>query len=98
MVRYDPTNPEHSKYILQQEPLKEKITKKRKHTDLVSENQEVERPTVSKETFYEVKENFTETLKEDKPFSLLNLFGKAIKKIINCEVFFLLNELLLNFR
>ncbi|KRT78311.1 hypothetical protein AMK59_8187, partial [Oryctes borbonicus] len=76
MVRFDPSNPEHSKYILKQaEPVKEKLKKKKEQLVSSTIDKEGQRPVVSKETFYEVKENLKSTLEQEKPFSLLSLFG-----------------------
>ncbi|KAI4466963.1 nucleolar protein 8 [Holotrichia oblita] len=85
MIRYDPANPEHNKYILKQDQLAEqKSKKKRKEEHKSNEIHEAEKPVVSKETFYEVEENLKQALEEDKSFSLLTLFGTN-KETVNNE-------------
>ncbi|GJQ76196.1 hypothetical protein Trydic_g1939 [Trypoxylus dichotomus] len=75
MVRFDPANPEHSKYVLKQEDQVKEKPKKKKELVSTTTIKEDERPVVSKKTFYEVEDNLKQALEQDKPFSLLSLFG-----------------------
>lgn len=78
MLRFDPSQPDHSKYELQN---KEPKTTKRKRKDSNSEfnekkAQETQQPEVSKEVFYKVTGNLKDSLNEKQEFSLLSMFGK----------------------
>ncbi|CAH0552142.1 unnamed protein product [Brassicogethes aeneus] len=80
MLRFDPTQPEHSKYEMQKEVAPPKSKKKRRDFEEAFADKKVEeskQPEVSKEVFYKVTENLKETLHGEKPgFSLLGMFGK----------------------
>nr|XP_023016881.1 nucleolar protein 8 [Leptinotarsa decemlineata] len=77
MLRFDPSQPEHSKYEI---PKGEKMKKKnRKYDDDLLEEKKVEEkeaPEVSKEIFYKVPDNFKETLQTNNEFSFMSMFGK----------------------
>lgn len=82
MLRFDPTQPEHSKYELVNEGIQKKSGKKKRELEMVNEKKQEEKdqPYVSKEVFYKVKENLKESLHEEKGFSLLNMFGTVDEK------------------
>ncbi|XP_018579304.1 probable RNA-binding protein CG14230 isoform X2 [Anoplophora glabripennis] len=81
MLRFDPTQPEHSKFELKNEAKKEKKRRKRENseTDVLNEKKQEEKevPEVSKEVFYKVTDDLKDSLKEKHEFSLLSMFGKA---------------------
>lgn len=73
MLRFDPSQPEHSKYELKNEQSSKK-TKKRRREDV----EEPEKPPeVSKEVFYKVTDNLKETFQESQGFSMLSKFGRV---------------------
>lgn len=80
MLRFDPSQPEHSKYeILKPPPEKKEKKRKRKNSDTeITEEKKAEEtaaPKVSKEVFYKVADNLKQTFEEKKEFSLLSMFG-----------------------
>lgn len=82
MLRFDPTQPEHSKYEIANEKIKKDKIKTKMVSETVNEKKQEEKeiPTVSKELFYKLNENLKESLQEEKGFSLLNMFGTADEK------------------
>lgn len=74
MLRFDPSKPDHSKFEM----------KEKKHACKWEEmnNKETTIPPVevSKEKFFKVDRNLKESLKENKSFSLLSMFGTAEEK------------------
>lgn len=80
MLRFDPSKPDHSKYI--STPIEKEIVKKKKHkkeiTTNISKTPITEAPEVSKERFYKIDETITQSLGNEQPFSLLSLFGKNV--------------------
>lgn len=84
MVRFDPSQPQHSKYELKKEENKSKRSKKEKTQnapEILKEKkiEETEVPEVSKEIFYQVKGNLKDSLHENKTVSLLSMFGQTIE-------------------
>ncbi|KAG5897302.1 hypothetical protein JTB14_011465 [Gonioctena quinquepunctata] len=79
MLRFDPSQPEHSKYEMPLVEKKKKSKEKNRDNDLLSEKkrEEKEVPEVSKEVFYKVTDNLKESLQEKQEFSLLGMFGKT---------------------
>ncbi|CAH1163914.1 unnamed protein product [Phaedon cochleariae] len=77
MLRFDPTQPEHSKYEIPKPEKKEKRKRKNSENDILNEKKQEEKdmPEVSKEVFYKVTNDLKETLEEKKEFSLLSMFG-----------------------
>ncbi|KAJ8972312.1 hypothetical protein NQ314_000227 [Rhamnusium bicolor] len=79
MLRYDPTQPEHSKYEIKKELGKQKKRKRNEsEIEIFNEEKQDEKevPIVSKEIFYKVRDNLKESLDEKQEFSLLSIFGK----------------------
>ncbi|XP_056645944.1 probable RNA-binding protein CG14230 [Diorhabda sublineata] len=80
MLRFDPSQPEHSKFVIPK-PLPEKKEQKRKRknsdTEITEEKRAEEKapPEVSKEVFYKVVDNLKQSFEEKKEFSLLSMFG-----------------------
>ncbi|VEN34181.1 unnamed protein product [Callosobruchus maculatus] len=80
MLRFDPSQPDHTRYEVQRVVEKSKERKKENQL-LESKKVEEKKPhSVSKEIFYKVTEDLKECLQEKEGFSLLNLFGKAEDK------------------
>nr|CAI5818044.1 unnamed protein product [Callosobruchus analis] len=79
MLRFDPSQPEHTKYEVQKVVQNTKKRKKENQLKLLESKkvEEKESHSVSKEVFYKVTEDLKECLQEKEGFSLLNLFGKA---------------------
>lgn len=76
MLRFDPTQPEHTKYEIKEPPSeKEKKKKKAKLTDESTVNPE---PEVSKEQFYKINDSLKNVFEEKQEFSLLNIFNKQL--------------------
>lgn len=84
MLRYDPTQPEHAKYLV---PItKEESTKKSKKKKTKESKDEeaqhtepervVEKVEVSKEQFYKVSDTLKEAIAQPTTFSLRSLFTK----------------------
>lgn len=76
MLRFDPSQPEHTKFEIKEAP-KEKKKKKRK-TGMEADSSNVE-PEVSKEKFYEVSEGLKDVFKEKQEFSLLSMFSQQLE-------------------
>ncbi|XP_072389078.1 probable RNA-binding protein CG14230 [Diabrotica undecimpunctata] len=81
MLRFDPSQPEHSKYEIPKS-IMDKKEKKRKRkdseTEMIEEKkvEEKEAPEVSKEVFFKISDDLKETFEEKKEFSLLSMFGR----------------------
>lgn len=83
MLRFDPLQPEHAKFLAPAEERQEqaKKSKKKKSKDKQEEGQpkgtKTESPTVevSKEQFYNISETLKEAIKKPASFSLRSLFG-----------------------
>lgn len=84
MLRFDPLQPEHAKFLApveeKQEPVK--TSKKKKSKDKQEEEVKPEEPQpevpiveVSKEQFYKVSETLKEAIVQPTTFSLRSLFG-----------------------
>lgn len=89
MLRFDPTQPEHAKYLapveLRQESVK-KSKKKKSNKDKEDEIQEqltapveVEKVEVSKEQFYKISDSLKETITQPNEFSLRSLFASKVE-------------------
>ncbi|KAL0820570.1 hypothetical protein ABMA28_006417 [Loxostege sticticalis] len=85
MLRFDPTQPEHAKFLAPVEDTKDETTKKSKKKKLKEKQDEqktehvgteVEKVEVSKEQFYKVSETLKEALVQPSTFSLRSLFGQ----------------------
>ncbi|XP_041984970.1 probable RNA-binding protein CG14230 [Aricia agestis] len=81
MLRFDPSKPDHSKFLapMEQKP-ESKKAKKKKNKELQEEVQEqpeivVEKVEVSKDQFYKVSDTLKEAMAEPKEFSLRSLFA-----------------------
>ncbi|RVE43761.1 hypothetical protein evm_011610 [Chilo suppressalis] len=86
MLRFDPSQPEHAKFLAPVDKIKQESTKKAKKKKL-KEQQEDEKTKkvipendkpkieVSKEQFYKVSETLKESLEQPNNFSLRSLFG-----------------------
>lgn len=81
MVRFDPSQPQHSKYEVQKDETKLKKSKIKTNKDFEileeKKTQETAAPEVSKDVFYQVKGNLKESLQENKQVSLLSMFGQV---------------------
>lgn len=79
MLRFDPTQPEHSKY-----EIKEDLTVKKKKKKKVDDQSNVANndiiPNVSKDTFYKVSEGLKDIFQEKQEFSLLSMFNQHVNK------------------
>lgn len=80
MMRFDPTQPEHSKFEVK-EQITEKKKQKRKNL-IVEENEkkaeEFQKPVVSKDTFYQVATDLKTSLEnKQQEFSLLSMFNRT---------------------
>lgn len=78
MLRFDPSQPEHSKYEVQP-PKVEK--KKQKVKKVVVTSEVAPQPEVSKETFYTVQTDLKQSLYGSEGFSLSKLFGNKVNEI-----------------
>lgn len=83
MLRYDPSQPEHAKFLApieaKQESKKSK-KKKSKENDIKEPEPvqiEVEKVEVSKEQFYEISDVLKESITQPTAFSLRSLFSKS---------------------
>lgn len=83
MLRFDPTQPEHAKFLApvaeRQEQTKKSKKKKSKETpeEIVQEEpKEVEKVEVSKEQFYKVSDTLKEAIAQPSSFSLRSLFAR----------------------
>lgn len=74
MVRYNPLESQHHEYEIIP-PKVEPKKKKKKRTNSATETEEAV-PEVSKDMFYKLSTNLTETLKQDGEFSLLKAYGR----------------------
>lgn len=81
MVRFDPTQPQHSKYEIKNDsnpPKKSKEKTKKLPERLEEKKSEItDTPEVSKDVFYQVKGNLKDRLQENNQISLLSMFGHA---------------------
>lgn len=80
MLRFDPTQTDHSKYELvnnEQPPQKKKKRNSEKKIETLEE-QDIEQPQVSKDVFYKVNNNLTHSLQDKGGFSLMHLFDKNV--------------------
>jgi len=79
MLRFDPSQPEHSQLEM---TITGTDVKKRKNKKLKNEGEEEKQqePDVSKEVFYKLTDNLKETFEEKQQFSLLSMFGKKEDK------------------
>lgn len=81
MVRFDPSQPIHSQFEMQQKSNisnKNKKDKTKKVTEILEtkKSEETDVPSVSKDVFYQVKGNLKDSLHETKQVSLLSMFGQ----------------------
>ncbi|CAG9863184.1 unnamed protein product [Phyllotreta striolata] len=80
MLRFDPSQPEHSKYEIPKAAPEKKSKRKRKNSEaeVTDEKKQEEKaaPEVSKEVFFQVSDNLKQTFEEQKEFSLLSMFGQ----------------------
>ncbi|XP_063830598.1 probable RNA-binding protein CG14230 isoform X2 [Ostrinia nubilalis] len=83
MLRFDPSQPEHAKFLAPVEETKEPAKKSKKKLKDKQEEQktetvetEVDKIEVSKEQFYKVTETLKEALVQPTTFSLRSLFGQ----------------------
>lgn len=80
MLRFDPSQPEHTKYEIPKVASERKEKRKRKNSDteIMTEKRQEEKiaPEVSKEVFFSVSDNLKQTFEEKKEFSLLSMFGQ----------------------
>lgn len=80
MLRYDPSKPDHNKFINKNEE-KKHLKLKNKISNKINEGSveviEHEKPLVSEEKFSYVPENLKETFKQNSGFSLLSMFGNS---------------------
>lgn len=84
MLRFDPMQPEHAKYLapVEVKPEFTKKSKKKKDKDPVVEEQVavpepvVEKVEVSKEQFYKISDTLKEAITQPNEFSLRSLFRK----------------------
>ncbi|CAG9835348.1 unnamed protein product [Diabrotica balteata] len=81
MLRFDPSQPEHSKYEIPKSTMDKKEKKRKRkdsETEMIEEKkvEEKEAPEVSKEVFFKVSDDLKETFEEKKEFSLLSMFGR----------------------
>lgn len=84
MLRYDPSQPEHAKFVVTVEDNKQELQKKnkKKRKDKEDDNNPeiqrvVETVEVSKEQFYKVSETLKEAIDQPTSFSLRSLFTKS---------------------
>ncbi|XP_026763099.2 probable RNA-binding protein CG14230 [Galleria mellonella] len=87
MLRFDPMQPDHAKFLAPVEEIKQDHTKKSKkkkpkeNPEMESQteklDQEKEKVEVSKEQFYKVSETLKDTLEQPTTFSLRSLFSKS---------------------
>lgn len=87
MLRFDPTQTDHSKYEIvnnEQLPRKKKKHNSEKEIDTM-EDQNNEQPQVSKDVFFNVDDGLAHSLQDKGGFSFLNLFGKNIPSEENNE-------------
>ncbi|XP_075981368.1 putative RNA-binding protein CG14230 [Anticarsia gemmatalis] len=82
MLRFDPMQPDHAKFLAPQEPKPEPVKKgKKKAKEKQEENNdtppqpEVPKVEVSKEQFYKVSDTLKEAIAQPNTFSLRSLFG-----------------------
>ncbi|XP_072942908.1 probable RNA-binding protein CG14230 [Epargyreus clarus] len=84
MLRFDPTQPEHAKFLApvatkQEQPKKSKKKKSKENAEeqpVQEEPKEIEKVEVSKEQFYKVSDTLKEAMAQPGSFSLRSLFGK----------------------
>lgn len=79
MVRFDPSQPQHSKYEMKKEEIRTKKTKTKSVTEVFEEKKSHETvlPEVSKDMLYQVKGNLKNSLHGNKQVSLLSMFGRV---------------------
>ena len=84
MLRFDPMQPDHAKYLAPVE-VKQESTKKSKKKKLKDKEEEeqvavpepvVEKVEVSKEQFYKISDTLKEAITQPNAFSLRSLFSK----------------------
>ncbi|KAK0082403.1 hypothetical protein PV325_010473 [Microctonus aethiopoides] len=79
MIRYDPNEDKHRNYEIEN---KEEVSiskkKRKKNSEIVTEEKEAPPIPVSNEVFYSVSDKFSESLKPQEEFSLLKTFGSTI--------------------
>ncbi|KOB75649.1 50kDa lectin [Operophtera brumata] len=79
MLRFDPSQPEHARFLAPVEPKKQEPNKKGKKKLLAEKSEEHRpeevRPEVSKEQFYKVSDTLKEAIAQPNTFSLRSLFG-----------------------
>lgn len=79
MLRFDPSQPEHARFLAPVAPKKQELKKGKKklkeHEQPDEQRPEEVRPEVSKEQFYKVSETLKETIAQPNTFSLRSLFG-----------------------
>lgn len=83
MLRYDPMQPEHAKFLAPVEETNHESGKKSKmkkckedeHLSVASQ-QNVDKVEVSKETFYKVSDTLKEIIAQSNTFSLRSLFNR----------------------
>ncbi|KAK5648978.1 hypothetical protein RI129_003870 [Pyrocoelia pectoralis] len=78
MLRFDPSQPEHSQYEVRPDKV-EKL--KRKTKKVVNKTEVTPQPEVSKETFYTVESDLKQTLYGSEGFSFSKLFGDRVNEI-----------------
>ncbi|KAM3963179.1 nucleolar protein 8 [Aphomia sociella] len=85
MLRFDPSQPDHAKFLApmeenkqEQKKLKKKKSKEKQEIEPTPNNldKEIEKVEVSKEQFYKVSETLKEALEQPTSFSLRSLFSK----------------------
>lgn len=91
MLRFDPTQPEHAKYLAPVE-LKEVVKKSKKKKfnkdkedeikEQVTAAVEVEKVEVSKEQFYKISDSLKETITQPNEFSLRSLFASKVEDTV----------------
>lgn len=84
MLRFDPSQPEHSRFLAVVEETKDSTKKNKKKNDKKTEIEaqtpskpEEPRPEVSKEQFYKVSDTLKEAIAQPTSFSLRSLFGNT---------------------
>lgn len=79
MIRYDPNEDKHRNYEIEN---KEEVSiskkKRKKNSEIITEEKEAPPIPVSNEVFYSVSDKFSESLKPQEEFSLLKTFGSTI--------------------
>ncbi|KAK4884257.1 hypothetical protein RN001_000528 [Aquatica leii] len=80
MLRFDPSQPQHSKFEVQQEIIQVAKPKKKEKRLPAKQIEEQRLPEVSKDTFYKVMADLKNTFNEKEEFSLSKLFSNRIEQ------------------